>query len=184
MKSTLKVVQEYRAKYNGIGLILEVNPQILDFAHRDFSRVLSKSEYGRGGFTSEQILRSIIVMFIEVLSYRDTVILVENSEFLRTFVKLRSKAMMDFTFLCKAYTALSEQTWKAINESLSGYAKKEEKITAEKLRLDTTAYETNIHYPTDSSLLWDSYRTLARLMREACDEMRQVGLTHRFIRRR
>jgi transposase, IS5 family len=180
IKSTLKVVQEYRAKYNGIGLILEGNPQILDFAHRDFSRVLSKSECGRGGFTSEQILRSIIVMFIEVLSYRDTVILVENSEFLRTFIKLGSKTMMDFTFLCKAYTALSEQTWKAINVSLSGYAKKEEKITAEKLRLDTTAYETNIHYPTDSSLLWDSYRTLARLMREACDEMRQVGLTHRF----
>ena len=58
--------------------------------------------------------------------------------------------------------------------------KKKEKITTEKLRLDTTAYEANIHYPTDSSLLWDSYRTAARLMKDACDEMKQVGLTHRF----
>jgi transposase, IS5 family len=179
-KSTLKVVQEYRAKYDGIGLILEANPKILDIAHQDFSRVLSKSEYGRGGYTSEQILRSIVVMFVEVMSYRDAVIMIENSDFLRNFVKLGNKAMMDFTFLCKAYTALSEKTWKAINEVLSGYARKEEKITAEKLRLDTTAYETNIHYPTDSSLLWDSYRTLARLMRDASDEMRAVGLTHRF----
>ena len=65
MKSTLKVVQEYRAKYDGIGLTLEVNPKILDIAHGDISRVLSTSEYGRGGYTSEQILRSIIVMFIE-----------------------------------------------------------------------------------------------------------------------
>jgi len=180
MKSTLKVVREYREKYEGIGQILEVNPKILDIAHRDFSRVLSQSEYGRGGYTSEQILRSIIVMFIEMESYRDTVILVENSEFLRNFIKLGNKVMMDFTFLCKAFTALSEATWKAINGALSGYAIEEEKITAEKLRLDTTAYETNIHHPTDSSLLWDSYRTSARLMKEAGDEMRQIGLAHRF----
>jgi hypothetical protein len=88
MKSTLKVVQEYRAKYDGIGLTLEVNPKILDIAHGDINRVLSTSEYGRGGYTSEQILRSIIVMFVEGRSYRDTVILVENSEFLRNFIKL------------------------------------------------------------------------------------------------
>jgi IS5 family transposase len=173
-------VQEYRAKYDAISLILEANPKILDIAHSDFSRVLSKSEYGRGGYSSEQILRSIIVMFTEGKSYRDTVILVENSEFLRNFIKLGNKAMMDFTFLCKAYTALSEDTWEVINGVLSRYAKKEEKITAERIRLDTTAYETNIHYPTDSSLLWDSYRTSARLMKEATNEMKQIGLTHRF----
>ena len=86
-KSTLKVVREYRTKYKGIGEILEANPKILDIAHRDFSRTLSKSEYGRGGYTSEQILRSIVVMFIEEKSYRDAVILVENSEFFRNFVK-------------------------------------------------------------------------------------------------
>lgn len=180
MKSTLKVVQEYRAKYEMIGQILESNPKILDRAHGDFNRVLSQSEYGRGGYTSEQILRSIVVMFMEEQSYRDTVILVENSEFLRNFIKLGNKVMMDFTFLCKAFTAVSEETWKAINGSLSRYAKKEEKITTEKLRIDTTAYETNIHYPTDSSLLWDSYRTSARLMKDGRDEMRQVGLIHRF----
>lgn len=179
-KSTLKVVREYREKYDGIGLILEANPKILDIAHKDFSTYLSKSEYGRGGYTSEQILRSIVVMFVEVMSYRDTVIMIENSDFLRNFVKLGNKMMMDFTFLCKAYTALSEETWNTINGVLSGYAKKEGKITAERLRIDTTAYETNIHYPTDSSLLWDSYRTLARVMRDASDEMRAVGLTHRF----
>lgn len=180
MKSTLKVVNEYRRKYEKAGRILEANPQILNIAHRDFSRVLSQSENGRGGYTSEQMLRSIVVMFMEEQSYRDTVILVENSEFLRNFIKLGNKVMMDFTFLCKAFTALSEETWKTINGALSRYARKEQKITTEKLRMDTTAYETNIHYPTDSSLLWDSYRTSARLLKDAGEEMRQVGLTHRF----
>src|SRR5207244_5254098 len=32
------------------------------------------------------------------------------------------------------------------------------------LRVDTTACETNIHYPTDSSLLWDGYRVISRLI--------------------
>ncbi len=73
IKSTLKVVQEYRAKYEMTGQILEANPKILDIAHGDFGRALSQSEYGRGGYTSEQILRSIVVMFIEGKSYRDTV---------------------------------------------------------------------------------------------------------------
>lgn len=180
MKSTLKVVQEYRAKYEGIAQIMEMNPKILDLAHSDFNRTLSQSEYGRGGYTSEQILRSILVMFIEEESYRDAVILVENSEFFRNFIKLGNKVMMDYTFLCKAFNVLSEETWKEINEALSGYAKGNEKITAEKLRLDTTAYETNIHYPTDSSLLWDGFRTLARLMKDAGDEMGRMGIRHRF----
>ena len=175
----MKVVREYWAKYEAMGRILAANPGILDIAHRDFDKSLSQSEYGRGGYTSEQILRSIVVMFIEEKSYRDTVILVENSEFLRNFIKLGNKEMMDFTFLCKAFTALSEETWKSVNRALSKYAKKKEKITTEKLRLDTTAYETNIHYPTDSSLLWDSYRTSARLMKDAADEIRHIGLTHR-----
>jgi IS5 family transposase len=180
MKSPLKVVQEYRAKYGGISILLALNPKILDLAHEDFTKKLSKSEYGRGGYTSEQIIRSVIVMFLEVQSYRDTVVLIENSEFLRSFIKLGNKAMMDYTFLCKAFAALSAETWKAINEALSIYAKDKGKITDEKLRSDTTAYETNIHYPTDSSLLWDSYRTCARFMKDASDEMPAVGLTHRF----
>lgn len=180
----VKVVREYWAKYQAIDQILEANLGILDIAHSDFMRVLSTSEYGRDGYTSEQLHRSIIVMFIEQKGYRDTVILVENSEFLRRFIKLGNKGMMDYTFLCKAYTALSEETWKTINEVLSRYAKKKEKITSGKIRLDTTAYETNIHYPTDSSLLWDSYRTSARLMKEAADEMRHMGLTHRFHTRK
>ena len=44
---------------------------------------------------------------------------------------------------------------------------REQKIAGDRLRLDTTAVETNIHWPTDSSLLWDTYRVLARLIERA-----------------
>jgi hypothetical protein len=58
--------------------------------------------------------------------------------------------------------------------------KEQEKISSEKLRLDTTVYETNIHYPTDSSLLWDSFRALARLLQQIQQELPQLSLKHRF----
>ena len=56
----------------------------------------------------------------------------------------------------------------------------EEKITGDRMRADTTVYEANIHYPTDSSLLWDSYRVLARLLQELQRECRELGLNHRY----
>lgn len=99
---------------------------------------------------------------------------IDTSEFLRGFVGLGFKPMMDLTFLSKAYSALSAETWGAINGVLGEYARDEEKISGEKLRVDSTVYETNIHYPTDSPLLWDSFRTLSRLLKQLQPEMRAV----------
>jgi hypothetical protein len=107
-KSTVKVVQEYRRKYEAISEVLEANPKILNLAHADFSKGLSTSEGGRKGYASEQILRAVIVMFIEGDSYRDVVVRIENSEFSQGFVKLGNLSMMDYTFLCKAYGVLKK----------------------------------------------------------------------------
>lgn len=180
-KSSLKVVKQYKEKYDAISRTLLKNPKIIKLAHRDLAKVLSQSERGRkSDFTSEQVLRSLIVMFVEGDSYRDAVIRIDTSDFLRHFVKLGPKSMMDFTFLCRGFCALSKKTWQAINKVLSEHAKKEEKITSEKLRMDTTVYESNIHYPTDSSLLWDSFRTLSRLLRALQKELPKLGLRHRY----
>ena len=153
-KSRLKVVNEYREKYKLISQLLDDNPQLVSRVHQDLAMLLSDSKQGRKSeYTSEQILRSLLVMFIEQDSYRDVVIRIENSEFLQCFVGLGIKPMMDFSFLNKAFGILSDKTWQALNQLLAQYAKEQEKISSEKLRMDTTVYETNIHYPTDSSLL-------------------------------
>jgi hypothetical protein len=84
--SSTKIVEEYRAKYEAISEILEKNPQVISLAHHDWSKRLSESRGGRrSGYTSEQILRALVVMFVENRSYRQTVIQIENSEFLRHF---------------------------------------------------------------------------------------------------
>jgi IS5 family transposase len=40
-------------------------------------------------------------------------------------------------------------------------------VTGRKMRVDTTVVETNIHYPTDSTLMGDGVRVLTRLMKKA-----------------
>ena len=44
-----------------------------------------------------------------------------------------------------------------------------------KLRVDTTVVETNIHYPTDSSLLGDGVRALTRVMKKVGEISGPVG---------
>ena len=109
-KSRLKVVNKYKEKYEAISRTLRDNPKVVTLAHRDLAKVLSESTGGRrGDYTSEQILRALLVMFVEGDSYRDVVVRIDTSEFLRYFVGLGPKSMMDFTFLCKGFCALSEK---------------------------------------------------------------------------
>jgi IS5 family transposase len=179
-ESSLKIVNAYREKYERLSVLLDDNPALLSLAHQDWTELLSTSDKGRDGYTSEQLLRALLVLFLEGKTYRNTVILIDNSEFLRYFVRLGVKATMDFTFLNRAYTALQAPTIDTMNAVLANYAITEELIRGEKQRMDTTVVETNIHYPTDSSLLWDSFRTLARLIRIVQKELPSLGLGHRF----
>jgi len=88
-KSRLKIVNEYRAKYKVLSQLMDDNPQLVSLVHQDLGKMLSQSKRGRKSeYTSEQILRALLVMFIEHDSYRQLVIRVENSEFLRGFVGL------------------------------------------------------------------------------------------------
>ena len=88
-ESSIKVAQEYRAKYEAISQILDANRQVLRLAHRDWAKLLSTSAKGRDGYTSEQLLRALFVMFVEGDSYRDVVVRIDNSEFLQYIRRLR-----------------------------------------------------------------------------------------------
>jgi IS5 family transposase len=49
-------------------------------------------------------------------------------------------------------------------------------IQGRKLRVDTTVVETNIHYPTDSTLLGDGVRVLTRVMKKVTAGVGTVGI--------
>jgi IS5 family transposase len=58
--------------------------------------------------------------------------------------------------------SLREETWEAIHEEILGYARREGIETGRKIRVDSTAVETDIHHPTDSTLLFDGIRVMTR----------------------
>jgi IS5 family transposase len=187
--SSLALTQEYYARYQAISRILDEAPEIVARVHRDLEHALervarSEENGGRFRFTSDQVLRILLVQVLEGLSLRQTVVRIDDSPALRQFTRLGVKSMMDFTTLCKLKNAIRPATWKRINRHLAAYAVREERITGEALRLDTTAVETNIHWPTDSSLLWDSYRVLAGLIDQAREVDASVVGSGRLHRRR
>ena len=165
--SNLRITNDYYAKYDAISAILDDNPGIVDTIHNDLAQALEEASLeNRHGakfkYTSDTVLRILLCQIIEGCSLREIVIRVDDSNFLRFFVRIFNGPMIDFTTLCKLKNHIKPETWKQVNELLARAAVEEQLIDGERLRLDTTAVETNIHWPTDSSLLWDTYRTLAR----------------------
>ena len=166
-----KIVREYRDEYKAISKILNKHPKILETVHRDLQQLskaqLSKTTSRRGRnavFTSENLLRAIVVMQREGLDYREASIRIAESDTLKQFCRLLKKPTIDFTLLNKAFGALRPETWEMMNHILALGALEEESITVDHVRTDTTVTECNIHWPTDSSLLWDVYRVAAREM--------------------
>lgn len=170
--SNLKVTNEYYENYERASRVLDENPEIVDLVHRDLKHALesASSVDGNGGkfeYTSDTVLRILMCQIIEGLSLRHIVIRIDDGPCLRRFVRIYSGPMMDFTTLCKLKNCISAKTWEKVNDALALYAVEESLIAGERLRMDTTVVETNIHYPTDSSLLWDTYRVISRLIEEA-----------------
>ena len=163
-----KIVRESRARYKRISEVLDANPAVLGLVHGDLAKLSSRNRKGRkADYTSENILRTLVVMSIEGLPLRETVVLIGNSPFLQDFVRLEKRGTMDFTFLDKCLCALRPETWKAMNEALGRRAVEQGLVDPSVVRADTTVVETNIHYPTDASLLWDTWRVAARVLERA-----------------
>lgn len=182
--SNLKVTCQYYRKYEAVSETLDAVPELVDLVHRDLQRFDRSNSKGNGPahrITSEQMLRVLICQNLENLSLRETVVRIDDSACLRKFTRIHGGAMMDYTTLCRLRSAIREKTWKKINQSLTAYAIEEEFLSGEKLRMDTTAVETNIHWPADSHLLWDVYRVLGGLI-ESVRELSGPAVGNRRLR--
>jgi IS5 family transposase len=179
-KGLPKIVLQYRAQYRVISQVLDANPSILTLVHKDLQTLSEGNSEGReGDYTSENILRALIVQHKEGLSYRDAVVRIGSEPFLQDFLRMGKNPVMDFTFLNKCFKVIRSETWKRVNEILGGYGVAQGMVTTTVIRTDTTVVESNIHYPTDASLLWDTWRVASRLMQRA-REIVTESCPHRF----
>jgi len=175
-----KVVRDYRARYRTISQVLGANDEILSAVHKDLQKLSEGDSTGReGDYTSENILRALIVQHLEGLPFRDAVIRIGSDPFLQDFLRMRKKPVMDFTFLDRCFLVIRPQTWRRVNELLGRYGVAQAAVSTNVIRTDTTVVESNIHYPTDASLLWDTWRVASRLLIRA-REIAPASVPHRF----
>lgn len=188
-RSNLQLTNEYYGKYEAVSKVFDESPKLIDLAHADLKDALQATERklkdgGRFRYTSDTVLRMVVCHNIEGGSLRSIIVRIDDSNFLRRFVRIYHGPMMDFTTFCRLKNCISPQTWVQINRALAKHAVAEELISGEHLRLDTTAVETNVHWPSDSSLLWDSYRVLARFIEQAREiDPQAVGDQRLLIRK-
>ncbi|MEK9137482.1 MAG: ISNCY family transposase, partial [Bacteroidota bacterium] len=122
---------------------------------------------GRHSTPVEVILRMLIVKHLYNWSFEETEHFVNDSLSLRQFCRIYLETVPDDTVLIRWARLISNQTLKRLHEHLVREATRRKITRGRKLRIDTTVVETNIHYPTDSTLLQDGLRVLARTVKKA-----------------
>jgi IS5 family transposase len=117
--------------------------------------------------SAEQVVRAAIIKQMEGYSYDDLAFHLIDSVCYRRFCRI---GIVDKGFqksaLCNNIKAISPETWEAINRIFVGYGQDKAIEKGRQARIDCTVVSSNIHEPTDSSLLWDCVRVLTRMLRQ------------------
>ncbi len=161
-----------------IDAILVANPSIAEAVWNDLQR--KKKATGRLGLSADQVLRIAIIKQLYSYSYADLPFHIADSETNRRFCHFTSpEAVPKKTALARSIKAIREETWHYINRVLMGYANDKGIEDGKRVRIDPTVTETNVHPPTDNSLLFDCVRVCERLLRRAHAEFGASYSSHR-----
>lgn len=152
--------------------IIDGNATICRYILQDLNKGKAVSRRtGAKGMSADQVLRCAVVKTLFSFSYEDLAFHIVDSQSIRWFCRIGiadegfKKSALNRNIKC-----ISEQTWEIINRELLGFADKEKIEKGRTVRTDCTCVESNIHSPTDSTLLWDGVRVLTRLIKRVRDD--------------
>lgn len=117
---------------------------------------------GRPGPPATVVLRMLILKHLRSWSFQACEREVRGSLVYRAFCRLDCERVPDAKTLVRLAHLIGPETLKPMLERSVALARQRQVTHGQRLRLDTTVVETNIHYPTDSSLLADGVRVLTR----------------------
>lgn len=142
---------------------------------------------GRPSTPVEVLLRLLVVKHLYGWSYEQTEHWVADSLILRQFCRLYLAPVPDDTTLIRWANTIQPPTLHALLEHIVELARTLQVTRGRKLRVDSTVVETNIHHPSDSTLLHDGVRVLGRALRQArrllAEHTDQAGQVFRDRRR-
>jgi IS5 family transposase len=143
---------------------LDKQPALVERVRRDLVRGLKQPDHGRRGLTAPQVLRALVLMRVKNWDYRELRERIADGITLRAFTNFYCEEVPKHDAFNRSFNRLTPGTLKAINELIVEAAVKLGLEDGRKLRVDTTVVETDIHHPTDNTLLWDVVRVLTRLL--------------------
>ena len=140
------------------------------------------SRLGRHQTPAEVVLRMLILKHVRNWSYETLEREVRGSLLYRSFCRIGMEKVPDAKTLVRLGQAIGPEVVRDLHERIVALAQEKRVIQGRKLRVDTTVVETNIHYPTDSSLLGDGARVLTRTMKRIA-AWKKGGLQHKIRNR-
>jgi IS5 family transposase len=139
----------------------------------------SKTRRGRPGTTAEVVLRMLLLKHVRDYSFQELTREVRANLVYREFTRIGGGKVPDDKTMGRLARQLGPAAVKQVHQRMVGIAQEEKIVQGRKMRVDTTVVETNIHYPTDSSLLGDGVRVLIRGMKKVEEIAGKAGATLR-----
>lgn len=149
---------------------------LLQIIQQELAQRCQKSKTrGRPGTTAEVILRMMLLKHFRDWSFEDLTREVRANLVYREFTRIGGGKVPDDKTMGRLARQLSPEAVEKIHQRIVEVAVEQKVASGRKLRVDTTVVETNIHYPTESSLLGDGVRVLTRVMKRVSAVAGQVG---------
>lgn len=122
---------------------------------------------GRPGTPAEVVIRMLILKHLFDWSYDDLEQEVRANLVYRAFTRIDAGEVPDAKTILKIAGALGPDVIAHLHRQVVEVAKRAGVTRGRRFRIDTTVVETNVHHPTDSTLLQDGVRILTRTMERA-----------------
>jgi len=143
---------------------LDDHEDLVTLVHQDLVRGLKRPQTGRDGLSATQVLRAFVLQRVKAWDLRELRERIADGYTLRLFTTFDTQPVPQHDAFHRAFCRLTPATVRALNDAVVQAAVARGLEDGAQLRVDTAVVETDIHWPTDSTLLWDAVRVITRLV--------------------
>ena len=158
-----------------IDLLLD-DPALVAICSRALAARRQRSmDFGRSTIAPDRLLRCVVLKHLKGWSFRGLEEELRANLLYRRFTRFYEDPIPDHTVFSRLFALLGTKGPQALHAMVVARARALCIARGHCLRTDTTAVETNIHHPSDSSLLADSLRVLTRSLQTISQSCQQGG---------
>lgn len=160
--------------------VVLADEELLEIIYQALQRRHPRSStHGRPGTPAEVVLRMLLLKHIRDWSFATLEREIRGNLLYREFTRIGAEKVPDAKTMGRLAQALPPDVIEKLHARIVAIAQDRGVVSGKRMRVDTTVVETNIHYPTDSSLLGDGVRVLTRLMKKVTEIAGEAGTSLR-----